>query len=83
LTGDDSASACHRREANYGMQRKKEMIPLMMEDGYAPNGWLGIMMGTRLWYGFYGKTRVRRIVALHYRSSALYQILEHARFLYF
>lgn len=30
------------------------MIPLMLEDGYAPKGWLGIMLGTRLWYGFYG-----------------------------
>ena len=32
------------------------MIPLMFEAGYEPLGWLGIMMGTRLWYGFYGDT---------------------------
>jgi hypothetical protein len=23
---------------------------------YKPDGWLGMMMGTRLWYGFCGKT---------------------------
>lgn len=22
--------------------------------GYAPKGWLGLMLGTRMWYGFFG-----------------------------
>jgi hypothetical protein len=30
------------------------MVPLMMVDGYRPNGWLGMLLGVRLWYGFYG-----------------------------
>lgn len=28
------------------------MIPLLLEADYSPNGWLGIMMGTRLYYDF-------------------------------
>ena len=30
------------------------MVPLMMEKGYRPTGWLGLILGTRLWYPFYG-----------------------------
>ena len=26
----------------------------MLEDGYRAKGWLGMMLGVRLWYGFYG-----------------------------
>ncbi len=26
----------------------------MMERGYRPKGWLGMLLGVRLWYGFYG-----------------------------
>ena len=26
----------------------------MMVEGYMPNGWLGMLLGVRLWYGFYG-----------------------------
>jgi hypothetical protein len=29
------------------------MLLLMMEKGYSPRGWLGLIMGTRLWYPFY------------------------------
>ena len=32
------------------------MLPLMMEEGYRPNGWLGMLLGVRLWYAFYGST---------------------------
>ena len=43
-----------RLEAQYAFQQQKDMVPLMMVDGYRPNGWLGLIMGVRLWYGFYG-----------------------------
>eukprot|EP01052_Picozoa_sp_SAG31_P044090 SAG31_NODE_7566_length_1652_cov_1.643915_1_plen_305_part_00 len=46
-------SANCRLEANYGHQQEVEMIPLMMEHGYRPTGWLGLILGTRLWYPFY------------------------------
>jgi hypothetical protein len=46
-------SANCRLEANYAHQQKLEMIPLMMQDSYAPKGWLGLLLGTRLHYQFY------------------------------
>ena len=38
-----------RLEANYGYQQQLEMIPLMTEKGYSAKGWLGMILGTRLW----------------------------------
>ena len=29
------------------------MIPLLMQKGYRANGWLGLILGTRLYYSFY------------------------------
>eukprot|EP01048_Picozoa_sp_COSAG05_P020287 COSAG05_NODE_3408_length_2082_cov_4.481594_2_plen_59_part_00 len=29
-------------------------MPLMMVEGYSANGWLGMMLGVSLWYGFFG-----------------------------
>ena len=29
------------------------MIPLMMESGYKPNGWLGLILGCKLWFSFH------------------------------
>ena len=43
-----------RMEAQYAFQQQKDMVPLMAVDGYRPNGWLGMLLGVRLWYGFYG-----------------------------
>ena len=43
-----------RLEAQYCHQQDVEMVPLMMEKGYRPTGWLGLILGTRLWYPFYG-----------------------------
>merc|ERR1711960_43660 len=45
-----------RMEAQYGLQKKKAMIPLMMQDGYEADGWLGLLLGTSLWYALYGAT---------------------------
>lgn len=28
------------------------MIPLMMEPSYSPDGWLGIILGSKLWMDF-------------------------------
>eukprot|EP01050_Picozoa_sp_SAG11_P011513 SAG11_NODE_1224_length_5481_cov_3.755853_2_plen_91_part_00 len=43
-----------RLEAQYAMQREVEAVPLMLSEGYQADGWLGFMIGTRLWFGFYG-----------------------------
>ena len=47
-------SANCRLEAQYAYQQQLDMVPLMMEDGYRAKGWLGMLLGVRLWYGFYG-----------------------------
>jgi uncharacterized membrane protein YgcG len=39
-----------RMEANYAHQQELDMIPLMMQKDYAPKGWLGMILGTRMWY---------------------------------
>eukprot|EP01047_Picozoa_sp_COSAG01_P002621 COSAG01_NODE_70_length_28755_cov_34.709067_20_plen_556_part_00 len=43
-----------RLEAQYAFQQQTDMVPVMLEEGYSPNGWLGMLLGVRLWYGFYG-----------------------------
>ena len=30
------------------------MVPLMMEEGYSAKGWLGMLLGVRLYYKFCG-----------------------------
>ena len=45
-----------RMEAQYAFQQQKDMVPLMMVEGYSANVWLGMMLGVCLWYGFYGVT---------------------------
>lgn len=39
-----------------GMQKRKPFVPLMMEDGYEADGWLGLLLGTTLWHAMYGTT---------------------------
>ena len=43
-----------RLEAQYGHQQDVDMIPLKVQDGYKAKGWLGLILGTRMWYRFYG-----------------------------
>ena len=43
-----------RLEANYGFQCGVDMVPLMMQENYKAKGWLGLILGTRLWYPFFG-----------------------------
>ena len=43
-----------RMEAQYAFQQQKDMIPLMLEEGYRANGWLGMLLGVRMWYAFCG-----------------------------
>ena len=41
---------CCHVEANYAYQQELDMIPLMMQKDYSPKGWLGMLLGTRMWY---------------------------------
>jgi len=39
-------------EAEYAYQKGKRIIPLKMEQNYSADGWLGIILGTKLYYEF-------------------------------
>jgi hypothetical protein len=43
-------------EAQYALQKKKPLVPLMLTQGYEADGWLGLMLGTSMWYAFHGET---------------------------
>ncbi|XP_072050802.1 uncharacterized protein [Amphiura filiformis] len=42
-----------RTEAEYAYKKKKVIIPLLVEQGYDPDGWLGALQGTKLYYKFF------------------------------
>ena len=44
-----------RMEAQYALQKKKQIVPLMLTQGYEADGWLGLLLGTSMWYAFYGE----------------------------
>ncbi|XP_064645514.1 uncharacterized protein LOC135498927 [Lineus longissimus] len=44
-----------RTEAEYAFKLQKPVIPLMMQKRYTPDGWLGIILGTKLYFNFTGK----------------------------
>jgi hypothetical protein len=43
-------------EAQYALQKKKPLVPLKLTKGYEADGWLGLLLGTSMWYAFYGET---------------------------
>ncbi|EDO33720.1 predicted protein, partial [Nematostella vectensis] len=45
-------SVNYRSEAEYAYTQKKPIVPLMMENGYKPDGWLGMIMGSKLYFNF-------------------------------
>jgi hypothetical protein len=45
-----------RMEAQYALQKKKPLVPLMLTQGYEADGWLGLLLGTSMWYAFHGET---------------------------
>ena len=44
-----------RSEAEYAYQLRKDIIPLMMQRNYTADGWLGMLVGTKLWIDFQSK----------------------------
>ena len=44
-----------RSEAEYAYQLRKDIIPLMMQRKYRGDGWLGMLVGTKLWFDFQSK----------------------------
>ncbi|XP_033100617.1 uncharacterized protein LOC117104068, partial [Anneissia japonica] len=43
-----------RTEAEYAFQQRKHIVPLMLEQEYKPDGWLGMILGTKLYVEFRG-----------------------------
>ncbi|CAD5120163.1 DgyrCDS8740 [Dimorphilus gyrociliatus] len=41
-----------RMEAEYVVTKKKKFLPVRMDKSYKPDGWLGIIIGSRLYYDF-------------------------------
>ncbi|XP_013394066.1 uncharacterized protein LOC106161607 isoform X2 [Lingula anatina] len=39
-----------RTEAEYAYRLRKDVVPLRLQQQYLPDGWLGIMLGTKLWF---------------------------------
>jgi len=50
ISGRYKESQACRTEAEYAYTRKKTLIPVKVEKGYDPDGWLGILVGSKLYY---------------------------------
>ncbi|KAK7092888.1 uncharacterized protein [Littorina saxatilis] len=46
------ASPSCRTESEYIFRLRKDIIPLRLQRGYRPDGWLGILVGSRLYFDF-------------------------------
>ena len=53
ISGRYKESQACRTEAEYAYTRKKTLIPVMVEKGYKPDGWLGILVGSKLYYNVF------------------------------
>ncbi|CAH1239414.1 Hypp5821 [Branchiostoma lanceolatum] len=56
-------SANCRGECEYARERGTDIIPLKLEDGYRPDGWLGFLVGARLYFNFDCKDRFEDVMA--------------------
>lgn len=45
-------SAYCQAEAEYAFKCKRRLIPLVLRQGYKPDGWLGLMIGSRIYIDF-------------------------------
>jgi len=67
-------------ESNYAHQLKKPMIPLMCEANYTCHGWLGFLLGTKLWYGIcYASDTAAFNTTIDQVADVLYQITSHRK----
>lgn len=55
------SQAC-RTEAEYAYTRKKTLIPVKVEKGYDPDGWLGILVGSKLYYNVYNSDMMSQAI---------------------
>ena len=50
-------------EASYAYKKRRPIVPLMMEEGYDPDGWLGALVGLKLYFVMYSKHQVEQQLA--------------------
>lgn len=53
-----------RSEAEYAYQLRKDVVPLMMQHKYKADGWLGMLLGTKLWFDFRNKQGIEESMAM-------------------
>ena len=51
-------------ETEYAFQRKKPIVPLMLQRKYKPDGWLGLIMGAKLYINFDGKYKYEEAMTM-------------------
>ncbi len=61
---------CHL-EAQYAHTSQVDMVPLMMQKNYTAKGWLGILLGSRLYYPFFEETEHEDQATFEKRVDAL------------
>ena len=49
-------------EAEYTYRLQKDIIPLLLQPHYAPDGWLGMLAGTKLYFDFSDERNIDVIV---------------------
>lgn len=47
-------------EASYAYKKKKPIIAVMVEEGYEPDGWLGLLLGMQLYYNAYSNATLKK-----------------------
>ncbi|KAK3105910.1 hypothetical protein FSP39_008398 [Pinctada imbricata] len=52
-----------RSEAEYTYKLRKSFIPLRLQSNYNPDGWLGMLIGTRLYFDFSNETEMDGMLA--------------------
>ncbi|XP_078615831.1 uncharacterized protein LOC144884404 isoform X1 [Branchiostoma floridae x Branchiostoma japonicum] len=63
MTRKYKESANCRGECEYARERGTDIIPLKMEDSYRPDGWLGFLVGARLYFNFDCRDRFEDVMA--------------------
>ena len=58
-------SANCQSEAEYAFNRKKHIVPLKLKKEYKPDGWLGFILGSRLYIDFERYEFEKAIELLH------------------
>jgi len=54
LSSNYKESQACRTEAEYAYKLKKEIVCVLGEENYQPRGWLGALLGNKLWYNPWG-----------------------------